>query len=271
MKRFLYLSITALSCILACAPCARAETITLVADGWCPYNCEPNADRPGYMVEIAKKAFEKHGITVEYSNLPWARAIEDARQNKYTGIIGAYHGDAPDFIFPSVPQGRSVFSFYVNKEDSWTYNGVESLANRSLGAINDYSYSEQLDAYIEAHKADHARVQILSGDNAIDNNVKKLVLKRVDTIIEDRQAMTYFLSPPEYESVRDSIKEAGVLPNVENGNGIMFIAFSPSNPNSKHYAEILSAETAEMSKNGTLKKILSRYGIEEDFTAGTVK
>lgn len=241
---------------------ARAETVTLVADGWCPYNCEPTSDRPGFMVEIAKRAFEKHGLTVEYLNLPWARAIEDTRAGKYNAIIGAYYGDAPDFIFPEHPQGVSSFAFFVNKDDSWNYDGLNSLHNRSLGTINEYSYSQNLDAYILEHKNDPARVQILYGDNAIDNNIKKLVMHRVDTIIEDRQAMAYFLSPSEYESVRSSIREAGILPDDTDGHGAVFIAFSPQNPNSAKYAKILSDETLSMHRTGELQKIMKSYNLE---------
>ena len=37
---------------------ATAETVTLRADVWCPFNCEPDAASPGYMIEIAKAALE---------------------------------------------------------------------------------------------------------------------------------------------------------------------------------------------------------------------
>ena len=102
--------------------------------------------------------------------------------------MGAYYWDVPDFIYPETPQGISEFAFYVRKNDSWTYAGTmaPSLEGRSLGAINDYSYSVELDAYIEKYRGDTKRIQILSGDNAIDNNVKKLVASRIDTFIEDR-------------------------------------------------------------------------------------
>lgn len=242
---------------------AQQETITLVADGWCPYNCEPSSDRPGYMVEVATAAFAKHGIKVEYSNLPWARAIEDTRAGKYTGIIGAYYSDAPDFIYPQTPQGICRFAFYVRSEDSWNYSGIPSLKERALGAINDYSYNVELDDYILNNKENTKNVQILSGDNALDNNLKKLLMKRINTVIEDRQVMAYYLSPPEYEEVKNSIREAGILPDEEDGNGIIFIAFSPSNENSSKYAKILSDETQNMRKSGELKKILDKYGIED--------
>lgn len=50
--------------------CARAETITIVADPWCPYNCEPGSDEPGFMVEIARRVFAEAGIEVRYETVP---------------------------------------------------------------------------------------------------------------------------------------------------------------------------------------------------------
>ncbi len=58
---------------------ARAETLLIVADPWCPYNCAPDSTKPGMIVEIVKKAFERHGISVTYETLPWTRAVEETR------------------------------------------------------------------------------------------------------------------------------------------------------------------------------------------------
>ncbi len=259
-------SILVLLCLCAACP-ARAdqETITLVADEWCPYNCAPNSEKPGYMVEIATAAFARHGISVKYITLPWARAIEDTRDNKYTAIIGAYYNDAPDFIYPETPQGLCRFSFYVKKDDPWQFRNIDSLKTRTLGAINDYSYSVALDDYISTENEQSGRVQILSGESAIQNNIKKLLAGRINTYVEDRQVMAYTLSHKDYDSIRDTLRDAGTLPDQDDGNGIIFIAFSPHNPKSAAYARILSDETKAMMHSGEMKTILTKYGID-DFT-----
>ena len=44
---------------------ANAETINIVSDEWCPYNCEPGSDRPGFGIEIAMEAYahyERRGV-----------------------------------------------------------------------------------------------------------------------------------------------------------------------------------------------------------------
>ena len=263
-------AIMGLVVLLGLAAPVRAETVVLAADEWCPYNCEAGSDKPGFMVELARAAFAKHGIAVEYVTVPWARAIEETRQNKYAGIIGAYYGDAEDFVFPKVPQGRSDMTFYVKKDSTWNYTDNTSLDNLSLGVIADYSYSQGLDAYIEQHKADPKRIQIVSGDDALEANIQKVLHGRIGAFIEDKQVIDYSLSTPEMQPHKENLREAGLLPTPSDGNGIVFIAFSPANPNAAKYAELLSAETMAMRKNGELKKILDRYGVRDFDTATEV-
>lgn len=260
MKAFLTSVLMAIT-VFTCTPSGvRAETVTLVADIWCPYNCEPGSEKPGYMIELATKAFSRHGIKVDYKVMPWARAIEDTRHAKYNGIIGAYYSDAPDFVFPQIAQGTCQFAFYVRANDDWVYTGATSLSGRSLGVINDYSYSKELDAYIAAQSSDEKSVQVASGDNAMDINLRKLLAGRLDSFIEDRQAVSYMLSQnPDIK--KTDLKEAGILPDESDENGAIFIAFSPNHPKSEKYAKILADETAAMRKSGEMTKILSRYGI----------
>ena len=74
----------------------RAENATIVigADIWCPVNCEPNSDHPGYMIEIANKIFKEQAVKVEYQVMPWARAIVEAEKGNIQAIVGAFKGDA---------------------------------------------------------------------------------------------------------------------------------------------------------------------------------
>jgi polar amino acid transport system substrate-binding protein len=50
---------------------ARADTITLHADEWCPYNCAPGSGMPGYAVEVAREVFEQAGHRLDYGLLSW--------------------------------------------------------------------------------------------------------------------------------------------------------------------------------------------------------
>jgi polar amino acid transport system substrate-binding protein len=57
----------------------QAQTISIRADYWYPMNGDPNSDKPGYMIDLAKAIFEPQGIAVDYQLMPWSRAIQETR------------------------------------------------------------------------------------------------------------------------------------------------------------------------------------------------
>lgn len=255
--------ITRVLFILLCSatlfsPARAAEPITIVADNWCPYNCDPASDHPGFMIEIAQKAFGKHGIAVEYSTMPWTRAIEETRNGKHTAIVGSSQKDAPDFVFPSISQGWMRNIFYVKKGNAWKYTGIDSLSQVSLGVIADYTYSDQLDAYVQQHTKNMKYIQVISGEDALNINIRKLLAGRIGALIEGKLVMGYTLAQ---KNLTDQIEEAGSLESSNQDH--LFIAFSPKNPNAKKYADILSRETKAMRASGELKEILARYNVAD--------
>jgi len=236
---------------------AWSETITIVADSWCPYNCEPTAEKKGYMIEIAQEAFKKHGITIDYKTMPWTRAVEETRMGKYTAIVGSAYTDAPNFIFPTVKQGISREGFFVKKGNNWQFKDIKSLESISIGVISGYTHGDQIDTYIEANKNNFKRVQSAFGDKALDMNLKKLNAGRVGALLENIDVMTHHIKEHHKEG---EIKLAGLIQDDKTG---LYIAFSPSNPNSQKYADILSKETKIMRETGKIKEIMSHYGLEE--------
>ena len=236
----------------------RAETITLTADIWCPYNCDPKAAHPGFMIEMAQKAFAKHGISVEYIKQPWTRAIEETRKGKYTAIIGAAVRDAPDFVFPQVTEGKIQNVFYVKKGDKWRYTGIDSLKEISLGVIADYSYNTALDEYVAAHKNDAKHIQVIAGDDALDTNFKKLIAGRIGSYVEGEFVADHYIAE---HKISGQVEEAGRAPPSVDDQ--LYIAFGPSGKKAKEYADILSQEVTAMRASGDLGKLLAAYNIKD--------
>lgn len=232
------------------------KVISIVADEWCPYNCEPDSDKPGILIEIAQKAFEKEGITVKYSILPWTRAIEEAKQGKHDGIVGAAVADAPDFIFPSTPQFRMRNAFYTLQDNPWEYKDLASLNDVSLGVIKDYTYSDEIDAYIVENEHNLDKIQIAAGEEALETNIKKLLGGRVTAIVEDKNVVEMFLNNnPDYQN---KLRVAGLIPDTPDND--IHVAFSPADKETaERYAEILAKGTEQLIENGGLDKITARY------------
>jgi polar amino acid transport system substrate-binding protein len=232
-----------------------ADEITIVADVWCPYNCEPGSDKPGFMIEIAQYALQKAGHQVVYKTLPWARAIEEVRKGNNTAVVGAAVDDTPDFVFPEIAIGVSRPCFYVDKSNPWKYQGIDSLSSIRLGAILDYAYGEGVDRYIETNR-ETLNVQIVPGETALEQNVQKLLSGRIDVFIEGEMVMGNFLKQSRQETL---VKSAGCYEESQE----VFVAFSPALAESREYAKILSEGMQELRTSGALQKILESYGLKD--------
>jgi polar amino acid transport system substrate-binding protein len=236
------------------------ETITIVADVWCPYNCSPESYNPGFMIEIAREVFKEKEIEIAYSNIPWARAIEEARKGNYTAIVGATKGDAPDFIFPDIAQGISKNGFYVRAGETWKYNGLNSLKDKIVGAIEDYDYAGDLGKYMKENKNNNLRVQFVSGDEALSLNIKKLLNRRIDVIVEDEAVMSETI---QRLSLQDKIVFVADSSAATSEDSYLFLAFSPKNPRALEYAKILSQGTTKLRESGRLQEILEKYNVQD--------
>lgn len=235
---------------------AWSETVTIVGDPWCPYNCEPGTDKPGFMIETAREIFKEKGIDVVYKTVPWTRAITETRKGTYNATVGGYIEDTPDFIFSKTAMDKSVDAFYIKSGSSlgWSYKGVNSLEKVSAGVIQDYSYGKAVDEYINQNKKDISKIQLASGDTALEQNVKKLLAGRIQVVIEDSAVMQRFLDATHQN---DKLTMAG----HEKGEDV-HIAFSPNNPKSQTYADILSEGIERYKKSGRLEAIKAKYGVK---------
>jgi polar amino acid transport system substrate-binding protein len=246
-------SVIFLFLLLFCHSALFADQITIAADPWMPYT---GAGKPaeGYLIDIARKVFRRHGHTVVYKVVPWSAALRNTRSGVFQGAAGAYKTDAPDFVFPENELGVSIHKCYVRKGDPWRFKGLSSLGGRRLGAISDYSYGDSLDGYIRDNRTNPKRIFLSNGDNALPLLIKMLLDKRIDEIIENSMVMDHGIS--EFKAW-DKLQDAGTDGIAYN----VYIGFSPKNPRSKRYAKLLSDGIADLRKTGELNDILRKYGL----------
>lgn len=232
-----------------------SQTIHLVADEWCPYNCEPESGKVGFMVETARIIFKRKGYKLKYTTLPWPRAITETRRGNYDGVIGALYTDAPDFVFPENKQGSSRNCFYALNSSEWTYSDPESLKSIDLGVINSYSYGPALDKYIQNNLKKNV-FQISGKDDLIKRLIKLMHLGRIDAFVEAETVMDYYLH--EHFILKNNIRKVGCFSDPVG----LYIAFSPKNDKSEQYARMLSEGIDHLRKSGQLAIIMKRYGLK---------
>lgn len=231
-------------------PLQRQE-IVLVADYWYPYNGNPESDRPGMLVEIARTAFERAGITIRYELVPWTRAIEGVRGGSYDGIIGGGRETTPDFVFPDRPVVVVSNRFYVVSGNPWRYDGDGSLEQIRLGVIRDYAYGSLFDQYIRIHRTDPGRIQEVGGDRALILNIRKLLAGRIDVLVSEQRVFNHEVRSVGSDEV---IVEAGIGSEAE-----LYLTFSPALAVSDSRARLFSRMMDQLRRDGELDRIRQKY------------
>lgn len=238
----------------------KADEIVLAADEWCPYNCKPDSDRPGYMVEIAKLALERAGHKVTYITVPWSRALKRVRSGHIDGIIGVMKEEAPDLIYPQTDLGQSDDALLVRHDETWSYKGISSLHKIRLGGVLDYEYEKKLMPYIRGNKNDTSRVYLHGGEKPIPQLINLVLKKRLDAVIGDKNVLLKHVGSMK---IGNQIRFEAIHGTYDP----VFIAFSPVKQGSIIYADLLQKGLTEMRRSGELQKILDRYNLQDWQTA----
>lgn len=234
---------------------AIADTITVRADRWCPYICVTDPAEPGYLVEVAREALAKGGHELDFAEINWVRSIEETRAGKWDAVIGAYQADAPDFVYPAEPLGTSADGFAVRKGVTFRYQGPRSLDGLVLGKTRGLEFPGELGEYINANRADHAKVQETSGVDALAQNLRKLAAGRVDVVLDNEAVLRWTIRSLGVEGqleIADRLEAEGV-----------YMAFSPARDGSRSYATLLATGVAELRASGRMGEILARYGLRD--------
>lgn len=219
---------------------------------------DPASGRKGFMVDIAERIFARAGHTLVFAAVPWSRALMNAENGSNDGVVGIYfsQADDKDFVVPDEELGISINSLIVRNNSRWRYTGVNSLRSMILGVIADYDYGE-LNPYIEELKAAHSNaLQITSGNDVLQQNLRKLLLGRITVTVEDTVVAHYVARQI---GVDDQLRVAGAI-EPKNRVGI---AFSAKKPNAADHARLLSEGIVSLRQSGELKAILDTYAVTD--------
>ena len=235
---------------------ALADTITIRADEWLPFNGPANLKPAGYMITAAQRIAEANGHKIQYSTMPWDDAVEATRRGDYDCVVGALKSDAEGFMFPSVSWGESLNAFYGKKELDWEYDGVDSLKDLKLVVIDSYSYDEDIDNYVK-EKAGTKNVEVIkSSGRAQVNAFMRIVTRRGDLFLEDINVADLTIQKLK---IADSVEVKSVLGLPDD----LYIACTPAHPRGRAYADMFAVGLLKLRRSGELQKILDEYGLKD--------
>lgn len=233
----------------------KLKTITVAADIWCPINCDPESDNLGVGIDLAKAIFEAKGYTIHYLIMPWTRALEEVRAGRIDAVIGANTLDDPNLIFPKESVMSITDDFYMLAEKRVPYKSTDSLKGLRIGIISSYGYYEEAQHFIEENRAfGTGSVQAVGGEDALQQNIRKLRAGRIDAIIEASPVMQYELLA---QGLTKEIQRVGSAKG-----GKVYLAFSPALKTSKTYARMFDLGVAELRARSKLENYYNVYGLK---------
>jgi len=232
------------------------EKIILAADYWCPYNCDPKDKNPGYLVELAKKAFEIYDIDVEYKLMPWSEALLAVKEGRINGVIG-FDKEDHDLLVTRMPQAYSMIGTFTRKDSNWVYDNLQSFDNQTITLILDYNLGRLVKQYFATNYVLNPKLFIVeAGDHAVGNAINNLLEKKVNIYIEDEKVVNHYIIQ---NNLSAYIRNAGAT-NKNNPEPI-FIAFSHKLKTSESYVRMLEEGIESLGAIGDLGHLQKKYEI----------
>lgn len=230
---------------------AKEKVLTIAADESCPINCKVDDVMPGIGIELAQKIFEPEGYRVRYIVMPWARALADVRRGKVDAVVGANKEDGPNLVFPKTPIYDMTDDFYARRQQAPKDISLAELENKRIGTIKDYGYGRATQALLA--RLQPGTTEQVYGRDAVEQNLRKLVTGRIDVMIESAPVMRAAIARLK---LQDKVVHVGSLLQ-----GPVYLAFSPTSPQSTEYAKAYDTGMARLKREGVARMLYEKYGL----------
>ena len=215
----------------------QIKTITLYTD---------EQKKDGYIQNIAIEAFKKAGYEAKVEFMPWSRALDTVMMGKGEVLIGVYYtSDRAKNMTFSNSIGKTVYSFFENKNSNIKYNKLEDLKGYIIGIQRGVAINTEFDnaAYLKKEPA-----------NIPNENIEKLLNGRIDLYIEQTNVVKQFLKK-DFPSDINSIVEVDP-PLMEKD---YFVAFSKEFPDYEQKVKEFNEGLKIITEDGTVDKIMEQY------------
>ena len=230
----------------------QADTITLIADEWCPYSCSKQHYKEGIGVDIARGIFEKAGYDVTYKTATWLDAIKQVETGKADVLIGVIKTEVPDMLFPGYHFSYSNTCFISRPEIATNYSTLMSIEKGPIGVIQGYDYEQPLDDYLKK-----APKNMIIKHQEVDDLFMALIRKEIDVFIEDDKVATYYSGKNNHILGKDySIASCHLT-------GGVYFAVAPNNSDKTFkILHLLDKGLYQALRDGTLNTIHKQYGFD---------
>jgi polar amino acid transport system substrate-binding protein len=231
------------------APCplsARAaEPVQLVSTEYPPYMgaALPNG---GITVDIVTRAFRRAGYEPTVTFRPWARALEEAKDGQYDGVVFVWRSpDRAKWLAFSDALPTNQIGLYKLKSEAIPFHTLADLRPYLIGVGRGYANPAAFEA------------AGLNTENGLDDgeNLRKLAAHRLDMVLIDRGVAAYLLGT---SLARFADELEWIDPPIE--EQVQYLGMPFNRPGSAAKLEAFNRALAMLHADGTIGNLLAELG-----------
>lgn len=242
-----------------------SEEFQFVDSTFCPFICDPAIEgKEGFVIDILRDALASKNHTMNFTIVPYKRALSLVRSGEAHALPDIYKEDAPDLI-----TGKSILrlgnnQFFVRHDSNWRYSSPASWNDIVIGVIDGYTYADNaFDDYLTQQKnTENSKVMFIGGEHVYKRLLMLLLTKRIDAILDDNAFIQYELARFNRQNEGDnvfSVMSAGTL----SVGGQHVVAYSPKHPEiAQQLMDIIDPFVINLYQTGEIKRYLAPYGID---------
>jgi polar amino acid transport system substrate-binding protein len=240
-------------CILVIGSClivysASAEEIITIAtleySPWTGKNLKYN----GFVNHVITEAFKRSGYTVEYSYLPWQRAVTETKSGKYSALSYVYWSKdrEKEFYLSDPINEEKIVLFHLKSNPIRDWKTLDDLKNYKFGATRGYTYTKE---FWEAAESKRLEVDVTDTDK---QNFKKLLDGRID-IFPSGLVNGLAILHKEFDVSESDLISFHPKPLSQTTG---HLAFPRSRKDSENLLQIFNQGLAQLKKEGLYKKFM---------------
>jgi polar amino acid transport system substrate-binding protein len=207
----------------------------------------------GAIAAVFKAAMSAEGVDVEYDFLPWARALEYAKNGTSAGSPGWTKTPERDvdFLF-SEPFVNCVDGVFYLKEKPVEFSSVADFKGMRIGVINNLTYGKD---FAEAQARNEFKTDLAP---ASENLLKMLLRGHVDAVILNRSVAAQemqALAAADAKRIASADTPFLIKP--------WRLAVGKRNPDAQKIISTFNAGLLKIQRNGTYLRLMSdpAYGL----------
>ena len=178
------LEVLFLSIVVVTSSIAAEKHITAVTEPWPPY-MGPKLIDNGFLPQVLDAAFRRVGYSVDVEFKAWEDALNDVKTGAKDILCGAYYAtEREQYLAYSQPIAEAQDVLFIKAGKKISYTQLSDLKPYKIGVVRGAVHGKEFDA---------ADFLIKEADAERDQNIRKLLVDKIDLMAGPRDVINYII------------------------------------------------------------------------------